>query len=385
MWPLSNEARSKQYLQLLTSPDGTRESLMQRFARHIAEAGIDAGIVIATTAAQKDPAESQFGSRADVVLVPESRGTFAATALAAAYIRQHCSGNEAVVVIPADLDAEPAFFTALADMAQAITDREAEVAQMTTNSGSEIFALGLDCTEKLTSRYIPSPAYETVRDRYDALPRNTLGDEIAAQACPALRFAYDGKCRRLDTWADFTEEMPAGATGRAIVGENADNTHIINELDIPLICLGTQDVVVAASPDGILVSDKKAASRLNGYAGQLTARPMYEERRWGTYKVMGVNEFPDGGKALTKLLHLKPGCHISYQYHNQREEIWTFVDGEGRLIIDGEEIRAVRGYVAHIKAGQKHTVHALTDLRIIEVQIGKELIEEDIVRLDWKW
>ncbi len=56
---------------------------------------------------------------------------------------------------------------------------------------------------------------------------------------------------------------------------------------------------------------------------------MYEERRWGYYKVLGQTDYEDGKHlALTKLLHLNAGCSISYQTHARRE-VWTFVDGEG--------------------------------------------------------
>ncbi len=124
---------------------------------------------------------------------------------------------------------------------------------------------------------------------------------------------------------------------------------------------------------------------LKGYADGLKARPMYEERRWGTYKVMGQEHFNDGHNALTKLLCIKAGCNISYQYHNNREEVWTFVNGEGQLVLDGEVVNVGRGHVAHIKVGQKHAVRALSDLQIIEVQTGTELVEEDIIRLPWEW
>ena len=100
---------------------------------------------------------------------------------------------------------------------------------------------------------------------------------------------------------------------------------------------------------------------------------------------MGYNVLPDGYRALTKLLCIKAGCNISYQYHNRREEVWTFIDGRGRLALDGKIVEVGRGDVVHIKSGQKHAVRAVTDLQIIEVQMGSELIEEDIVRLDWEW
>ena len=76
---------------------------------------------------------------------------------------------------------------------------------------------------------------------------------------------------------------------------------------------------------------------------------------------------------------------MSYQYHNNRSEVWTIVKGEGIFVLDNE-IRVVRpGDVLEIQPGQKHAIKAVTDLEFIEVQSGGELIEEDIVRIYMQW
>ncbi len=82
---------------------------------------------------------------------------------------------------------------------------------------------------------------------------------------------------------------------------------------------------------------------------------MYEERRWGTYRVIDSTTYSDGYKSLTKSITLRSGKNISYQIHAHRDEVWTFVDGEGLLLLDDRLIR------------------------------GEELIEEDITRLQMEW
>ena len=112
---------------------------------------------------------------------------------------------------------------------------------------------------------------------------------------------------------------------------------------------------------------------------------MYEERRWGEYKVIDTVEFPDGYKTLTKQLKIKSGKGISYQVHRHRDEVWTFVDGEGMLVLDDEVTKIGRGDTVCIRKGVKHAVKAVTDLLFIEVQSGDLLVEEDIERFDWNW
>jgi mannose-1-phosphate guanylyltransferase len=112
---------------------------------------------------------------------------------------------------------------------------------------------------------------------------------------------------------------------------------------------------------------------------------MYEKRIWGEYMVLDYRIQGDGQNFLTKHLIIAPRQHISYQRHKRRSEIWTFVDGTGKLIIDGTVKEISRGDTAYIQPGMKHAIKADTELHIIEVQIGDELTEEDIERLDWDW
>ena len=196
---------------------------------------------------------------------------------------------------------------------------------------------------------------------------------------------YVGNWKDLGTWNTLTEEMEEMYSGKTITGEECENTHIINELAIPIVALGTKDLVIAASYDGILVSDKHKSSYLRPYVEQIEERPMYEERRWGEYRVLDYTQYEDKSKSLTKHLMIEKEKCISYQLHRYRDEIWTIVDGEGKLLIDGEVKTVKRGDVAYIVAGQKHALYATKDLHFIEVQIGKELVEDDIERFEWNW
>ena len=121
------------------------------------------------------------------------------------------------------------------------------------------------------------------------------------------------------------------------------------------------------------------------YADLLQYRPIFEERRWGEYKVVNTAEFSNGYKSITKQLKIKSDKSISYQLHRHRNEVWTFIDGEGVLVLD--DIRSVvsRGDTVTIKKGVKHAVRAISDLTFIEIQSGDLLVEEDIERFDYKW
>ena len=96
-------------------------------------------------------------------------------------------------------------------------------------------------------------------------------------------------------------------------------------------------------------------------------------------------ECEDGFCALTKQLVLRPGASISYQRHNYRNEVWTFIDGIGEIVLDGVRRQVNRGDVINIAKGQMHALRALTPLTFIEVQHGSNLVEEDIERFPYEW
>ncbi len=382
LWPLSNDTRSKQFLRLLRVSDTLSESMFQRIARQITESQIAAEITVATSISQKDSVTNQLGIAVDVVTEPERRDTFPAIALSASYLlkSKQCSEDEVVVVMPSDSYVDATYFDVIAKMAKAVetgdvdmvlmgitptepstkfgyivpnqhnddnqiitVDRFTEkpneqrakelIAQGAVWNGG-VFAFKLGYISKIIDQYIKADTFEEVRQRYSEFKKISFDYEVVEKATSIGLVPYSGTWSDLGTWNSLSEKIENKIIGNVSTDDKCENSHIINELDIPVICLGTENMIVATSPDGILVSTKEASVDLKGYADKIHARPMYEERRWGSYKVMGHEHFADGHNALTKHLHIKAGFNISYQYHTMREEICTFVDGEGILVLD---------------------------------------------------
>ena len=197
---------------------------------------------------------------------------------------------------------------------------------------------------------------------------------------------FNGTWKDLGTWDALSEVLGENAIGNVLLDPGSTNTHAVNRLGIPCLCVGTDNLMVAASPDGILVADKSRCEDIKPFVARLDNRPMFEERRWGQYKVLEDYLGSDvSSHSLVKHLILNPGKNISYQEHRHRSEIWTFIEGEGELLIDGQLHKVGRGDVANIRAGQKHAVRAITELHFIEVQLGDPLVEEDIIRYDLSW
>lgn len=432
LWPLSNNARSKQFLPLLEKEDGSFESMIQRVVRQIHESGLTQNITIATNASQNDIITNQLGSKVSVVTEPERRDTFPAIALAASYLslKAGCSDNEAVVIMPCDPYTEDGYFSVIGEMVKAVDADAAElvlmgihptypsekygyivpeaqnekgpmkvlrftekpssaVAEELIEAGAlwngGVFAFKLGYMMDIVRKYIQSDSFDEIRNRYNEFPKISFDYEVAEKAESVAAVRFSGKWKDLGTWNALTEELSQHTIGNSTLGPNCANTHIINELQYPVFVNGIDDAVVAASPDGILVCSKNDSESLKQYVDTLSSRPMYEERRWGSYRVLDDVIHDDGTHSLTKSITLKPGKSISYQIHHHRTESWTFVQGEGLFVLDGEIRRVTAGDTALVPMGHFHAIKAITELTFIEVQIGNPLIEEDIDRFEYTW
>lgn len=434
LWPLSNDARSKQFLRILDVEGAEeRESMVQRVMRQLRMSGIEADMTIATSASQRDSVIAQLGGAVDIVTEPCRRDTFPAICLACEYLAKEkgCGADEIIIVMPCDPYTEIGYFECIRQMAQGISDSLADMivmgiaptypsskygyvvpenvvegrvvnpvrrftekpsvatAEMLIQEGAQwnggVFAFRLGYLTAIGEKYVAGDTFKAIYDRYTDYPKISFDYEVAEKAANVGMVEYRGRWKDLGTWNTLTDELKNNAYGNVVTDGTSENTHLFNELNIPMLCLGTKDLVVAASPDGIIVTEKSKSENIKAYAEKLKRRPMFEERRWGTYKVIDSTEFPDGYCALTKHVSLNSGCAISYQSHSCRDEVWTFIDGEGEIAIDGNRRKIARGETVVIPKGVKHALRAVTDLTFIEVQSGRNLVEEDIERYDWVW
>ncbi|MGM0880083.1 MAG: sugar phosphate nucleotidyltransferase [Bacillota bacterium] len=436
LWPLSNDSRSKQFLKVLKSPTDEDESMVQRVWRQIQAVGLGNQTSIATSKPQVDMIQSQLGHHAQIIVEPERRDTFPAIALAATYLYsvQGVGLNETVVVMPVDPYVDEAFFQKVKELEDVIGKSEADLAligvkptypsekygyiipnQKTIDYSESaylkvsrfqekpreeeaaamiqeaalwncgVFAFKLDYLINLLIEMGLPIQYDEILKQYSKLPKISFDYQVVEKANHIVVSPFDGEWKDLGTWNTLAEEMNHSIVGKGIISEDSVNTHLINELDIPVTVIGLSNIIVATSPDGILVSEKSASPRVKEVLRHTDSRPMYEERRWGSYRVIDYVKYSEANEVLTKRICIKSGRNLSYQYHQKRSEIWTIISGNGELILN-EQIESVGpGDVIKIPQGTRHSILAHTDLEIIEVQTGSELVEEDITRLSMSW
>ena len=425
LWPLSNDVRSKQFLKIFRKADGTKESMVMRMYRMIKDVDTESTVTIATSENQIPQIKAQLGENVGISVEPTRRDTFPAIALATTYLKKNGVGvDESVVVCPVDTYVESDYFECLKKLSDeagkanvtlmgieptypsekygyiipASKDPITEVSEFKEKPNDAtakkyidagalwnggVFAFKLSYVLEIAKERLGSDNYEELFQKYDSLQKISFDYAVVEKEKSINVIRFSGFWKDLGTWNTLTEAMDEPITGNA-VAESCFNTHVINELSIPVIALGINNAVVAVTPDGILVSNKEKSPELKSFVAD--SRPMYERRVWGEYRVLDYKLREEGQNSLTKELIISPGKHISYQRHKHRTEIWTFTEGIGMLILNDVVKEVHRGDVAVIKPGMKHAIKAEDgELHIIEVQIGDELTEDDIEHLEWDW
>lgn len=422
LWPLSNDIRSKQFIKIFKKEDGTYESMVQRVYRQIKKADRNSSVTIATAKTQVSAIYNQLGEDVGISIEPCRRDTFPAIALATAYLTDvlHISEDEVVVVCPVDPYVDEKYFDALKELSAQAEKGEAnlvlmgmeptypsekygyiipknnehisevatfkekpdlETAKSYIDQGAlwngGVFAYKMAYVLNQAHEMIDFTDYEDLYKKYATLEKISFDYAVVEKEKKIQVIRFSGQWKDLGTWNTLTEAMEESMIGDARMNDTCNNVHVINELNIPILCMGLKDAVVSASPEGILVSDKEQSSYIKPYVDAIDQRVMFAEKSWGSFRILDVED-----ESLTIIVTLNPGHKMNYHSHERRDEVWTIVSGTGTSLIDGVKKRVQAGDVLTMPAGCRHTLLADTELKVIEVQIGHEITVHDKIKYD---
>lgn len=416
LWPLSNDIRSKQFIKIFKTDSGY-ESMVQRIYGQIKKAVPDCSVTIATSKQQVSSIHNQLGDNVWISVEPYRRDTFPAIALAAAYLKdiKGIDENETAVVCPVDPYVNDDYFAMLKkldrqaekgeanlvlmgieptypsekygyiipessdDISRVTAFREkpdAETAEKYISEGAlwngGVFAFKIKYLLGIAERLLGTRSYSELYLNYEKLEKISFDYAVAEKETAIQMMRFNGKWSDIGSWSTLSEAMSRNIIGDAAMDETCENLHIINELDVPILAIGIKDAVISASPDGILVSDKERSGLLKKYVEASDRKVMFAEKSWGSFRVIDAES-----DSLTIKVTIKPGDSMNYHSHERRDEVWVVVSGIGKAVVDGTEMTVTTGDIITMKAGSRHTVIAETELKMIEVQIGKEITVED--------
>lgn len=417
LWPLSNDIRSKQFIKIFKKEDGTYESMVQRVYRQIKKVDADATVTIATSKTQVSAIHNQLGDEVGISVEPCRRDTFPAIALATAYLVdvQHIDPEESVAVCPVDPYVEDDYFEALKGLSQQAEKGEANLVLMgieptypsekygyiipesadftaavktfkekpTADVAKEyiaqgalwnggVFAYKLKYVMDIAHQLIDFTDYHDLFVKYDTLTKISFDYAVVEKEKKIQVQRFAGQWKDLGTWNTLTEAMEEAVVGKGEMNDTCTGVHIVNEMDVPVLAMGLHDVVISASPEGILVSDKEQSSYIKPFVDKFEQQIMFAEKSWGSFKVIDVET-----ESMTIKVTLNAGHSMNYHSHKNRDEVWVVISGNGKTIVDGFEQAVKTGDVITMSAGCRHTVMAETELKLIEVQLGTDINVHD--------
>ena len=414
LWPLSNDIRSKQFIKIFKTENGY-ESMVQRIYRQIKKVDPDATVTIATSKSQVSAIHNQLGEEVGISVEPCRRDTFAAIALATAYLHdvKGLDENEAVVVCPVDPYVEEGYFRCLEEMCKAAAEGKENLVLMgieptypsekygyikpnkdgkgftftekpTKEKAEEyiaegalwnggVFAYQLKYVLEKSRELLGTVSYSELFNSYASLRKISFDYAVVEQETSIEVLRYSGTWKDLGTWNTLSESMEEKVIGDAVLNETCENVHVINELGVPVLGMGLKNIVISASPEGILVSDKEQSSYIKPFVDAIDQQVMFAEKSWGSYRVLDVEE-----QSMTVKVTLNPGHLMNYHSHDRRDEVWTVIAGAGKTIVDGMEQPVQVGDVITMAAGCKHTIIAgESGLQLVEVQLGQDISVAD--------
>ena len=432
LWPLSNDIRSKQFIKFFKRPQelipagaekaDEYESMVQRVYRQIKAVDPDVTVTIATSQTQVSAIYNQLGKEVGISVEPCRRDTFPAIALATSYLHdvQGVPEDEAVVVCPVDPYVNEDYFQAvkkLWELAQAgeanltlmgidptyPSEKYGYIMPVTKDQVSKVSSFKEKPDEKTAAEYIAAGGlwnggvfayklsyvlnrahelidftdYADLFAKYETLTKISFDYAVVEREKDIAVMRFNGQWKDIGTWNTLSESMEEQCIGRATLGAGCEDVSIVNELNLPILAMGLKDTIVAASPDGILVTTKDASTRIKPYVDKIDQQIMYAEKSWGSYQVIDVAD-----SSLTIKVTLNAGHAMNYHSHERRDEVWTVISGRGRAIIDGREQAVKAGDTLSMPAGCKHTVLADTKLYLIEVQLGTDINAADKQRYE---
>lgn len=417
MWPLSNSIRSKQFIKLFKNNEGEYESMVQRVYHQIKSVDENTEIMVATSQSQVSAIRNQLGDQVSICIEPCRRDTFPAIALAAAklFYEKKVGRDEPVVVCPVDPYVENTYYEAVNKLGELVKKGEANLTLMGIEpvypsekygyiipNDSEAVSVVKSFKEKPTVEiakeyieqgalwnagvfafklgYLLDKAHELIdfTDYKDLLSKYATATKISFDYAVVEKedkiqvMRYAGDWKDVGTWNMMSEVMSDKTKGNVVTDDTCEDTNVVNELDIPILCMGCKNMVIAASSDGILVADKEQSSYMKPYVEQMNQDAMYAEKSWGIYNVIDVQE-----DFMTIKVLLNAGHQMKYHSHCNRDEVWTIVSGTGVVVLDGKKRDVGVGDVIRIPRGIKHTIIAETAIRLIEVQMGQDIDVKD--------
>ena len=273
----------------------------------------------------------------------------------------------------------------------------------TWNSGIFVFKANLILKE--IERYAPEVLYsckKSIEEKLFDLDFQRL-NKIEFNNCPNISIDFavmektklgtvlplDAKWTDIGSWDAVwkisNRDKFNNVTEGNVILKDSDNCYLRSEKRL-IAAIGIKDLIVVETSDAILITKRGRAQEVKNIVNLLKEKGIPEGqehkkiyRPWGYYESIIEEE-----RFQVKLINVKPGEKLSLQMHHHRSEHWIVVNGTAKVEIDQKDITLHENQSAYIPIGSKHRLSnpGKIQLKLIEVQSGSYLGEDDIERFD---
>lgn len=187
-------------------------------------------------------------------------------------------------------------------------------------------------------------------------------------------------------WGASAKDEGGNVSHGDVMMEDTRNSYIYQGDGMLVATLGVEDLVVVTTDDAVMVASKDRDQDVKKLVDRLKADKREEAhfhsivyRPWGNYRTLAI-----GNRYQVKEIEVYPGKRLSLQKHHHRAEHWVIVEGSAIVTRDSEEHLLSENQSIYLPLGAVHRLEnpGKIPLRLIEVQSGSYLGEDDIVRLE---
>lgn len=226
-------------------------------------------------------------------------------------------------------------------------------------------------------------------DAFAACPDDSIDYAVMEKTGQAAMVPLEGGWSDIGSWFSLWDVSDKDANGNVTKGDvlkqTCSDTYI--HADSRLVAaVGVQDMIIVETKDAVLVAHRDKVQdvkrvveqiRKDGRHEHMNHREVY--RPWGVY-----DSIDNGHRYQVKRITVKPGARLSTQMHHHRAEHWIVVSGTAKVCIGDKTELLTENQSTFIPVGEVHSLEnpGRIPLKLIEVQFGAYLGEDDIVRFD---
>ncbi len=224
---------------------------------------------------------------------------------------------------------------------------------------------------------------------FDKMPNISIDYAVMEKSDKIALVQLKSDWNDLGSWKSIYDVNKKDENGNVLVGhvldEGSKNSLVYSSSKL-VATIGLEDTILVETEDAILACKmeksqdvKKVYESLKKQNDETHKIHKTVYRPWGYYTVLA-----QGNGFLTKMIQVNPGQKLSVQSHNHRSEHWVVLEGKAKVVLEGKELILSPGHSVDIPVKAIHSLQNPFDdiIKIIEVQKGDLLIEEDIIRYE---